>query len=143
MLKINWLNDPKYQKQIQKLMRATPDQKAIINTVIADRQFADAEMRKQLELANIAAQELAHEREYELGTGHHELGKEWLEFKKEQWAKDYELKKEEFDIWKDESDLAELLGYGNILVSGLGGIEDLKRKKREADYYKQKSGFYS
>lgn len=142
MPKFNWLNDPKYQRQIQKLMRATPDQKAIINTVIADEQFADADMRKNLTLANMAAEKLSHERE-------HELGSNWLDFRKKEFATGQELTESgrdiragELDFMEDQADLAELLGYGNILVSGIGGVTDLKRKKREADYLSRKAGLY-
>lgn len=43
-----YMDNPLYQKRLQRLRALNPNQKALLDTAMADRQFADAEMKKYL-----------------------------------------------------------------------------------------------
>jgi hypothetical protein len=126
-----WLNNPRYQKAVLKMARMDPTRKAILDTVIADEAFADAEMRNRLAMMRLAAQKTANKRNLSLNERRIGLREGELQFKKDRADVGYGIAEERFDIAKDDADLAEKLGYANIGLSGLRGYTDLKEKQRK------------
>ena len=119
-----WLNNPRYQKAVQKMARLDPTRKAILDTVIADEAFADQDMRNRLAMMQLAAQKTANQRNLD-------MGEKRMAFNKERADVGYGLASEKFNIDKSDSNLAENLGYANIGLSGLRGYTDLKEKQRK------------
>ncbi|MHC4753384.1 MAG: hypothetical protein ACYTFW_26410, partial [Planctomycetota bacterium] len=121
---LRFLNNPQYQRALQVYSRFDPTRKAIIDTVIADRQFANEEMRNKLNLLK-----MGYERER--GEKAHKLDKERLGLQKEAFRTSMDLQKRGLDVsskyadyLSDTASAAETLGWGNIGVSGLRGYAD-------------------
>ena len=47
--------DPRFQRAVQKLAELTPDQRAIVNTLKEDTEFASEEIRNKIKLMDLAA----------------------------------------------------------------------------------------
>jgi len=52
---MDYTQTPRYQKYIQKLQAMTPDQKAVLNSVMGDESMANDEIRKQIQGMQMAA----------------------------------------------------------------------------------------
>ena len=126
-----WLNNPRYQKAVQKMARLDPTRKAILDTVIADEAFADADMRNRLAMMQLAAQKTANQRNIGLNERRIGLQEGELAFKKDRADVGYDMASDKFRMDRNDANLAENLGYANIGLSGLRGYTDLKEKKRK------------
>ena len=126
-----WLNNPRYQRAVQKMARLDPTRKAILDTVIADEAFADQDMRKRLAMMQLAAQKTAHQRNIGLNERRIGLQEGELAFKKDRADVGYDMASDKFRMDRNDANLAENLGYANIGLSGLRGYTDLKEKKRK------------
>ena len=138
-----WMNNPRYQKAILKMSRMDPTRQAILDTVIADTAFAKEDMRNRLAMMKLAAQKTANEQSLELGEGRLELGERRLTFDKDRADAAYGMNqqrlgmdRDRYDIYSDDSDMAQKLGWANIGVSGLQGYNELQNKKRMEKRYK-------
>jgi hypothetical protein len=129
-----WLNNPRYQKAVQRMARLDPTRQAILDTVIADEAFADREMRTRLAMMKLAAQKTANQRNLDLNERRIGLQEGRLAHDKARADARYGIAEEKFDISKGQSDLAENLGWANIGLSGLRGYTDLREKKRKTKY---------
>jgi len=49
-------NNPQYQRMVQKMMRYSPHQHAVLSTALADEEFANQETKKMFGLAQMGAQ---------------------------------------------------------------------------------------
>jgi hypothetical protein len=99
---------------LQKINAMDPNNKAILNTILADRAFAQNEMAKRIATMGMASVQDARTKE---------LG----------------LKKRRFDelaAFRDRDvGTAEKLALGNVALSGLLGYQGMKRKKALAMKY--------
>jgi len=143
--KIN-MNNPRWQRAVQVLSRMGPERKAIFNTILADTQFADEEMRSYLAGADLAARKLAQNRNVELTGKRLEQSKDLalqnLAFANTQANRRSRLAKNELDFAKDEANKAETIGYLDVGVSGLSGLADLKEKKNRAKQLRSLASYY-
>ena len=130
-----WLNNPRYQRAVQKMMSLDPTRRAILDTVIADEAFADAEMRKRLALMTLAARKKAQDRNLT-------LNEKRMAHDKERANVRYDLASQEFDMQKDDADESEMLGYANIGLAGLRGYTDLKEKNRQTKFLRDLASLY-
>ena len=139
---LRFLNNPNYQRALQVYSRFDPTRKAIVDTVIADKHFANEEMRNKLMLLK-----MGYEREREEKT--HELRKERFGLEKEAFETGMDLQRRGLglergyqDYLSDSAGMAENLGWGNIAVSGLRGYADLQDKNRYTDWLRRQTSLY-
>jgi len=137
-----WLNNPRYQRAVQKMTRMGPNRNAILDTVIADEAFADAEMRNRLQMMRLAAQKTGNERGLKLGEGRLALDEKRLGYDKTRSDARYNLAKGTMDMRQDDDALAKKLGWGNIAVSGVQGLASLKKQKQQTDWLRQLASQY-
>ena len=137
-----WLNNPRYQRAVQKMSRMDPTRNAILDTVIADEAFADAEMRNRLAMMRLAAQKTGNERNLKLGEGRLALDEKRLAYDKNRSDASYGISRDKMDMNKDDAALAKNLGWGNIAVSGVQGLADLRNQKRQTELYRGLASLY-
>lgn len=130
------MNNPRWQRAVQVLSRMGPERKAIFDTIVADTQFADQEMRSYLAGADLAARRLAQQRNAELAqkrmAQRKEFAQDELRYNKRRANQGYRLRKNRLDFTSDEAGKAETIGYLNLGVQGVSGLADLKEKRRRA-----------
>jgi len=136
MEQAKWLNNPRYQKAVQKMARLDPTRRAILDTVIADTAFADQDMRNRLALMNLEARKLSQTRDIDLREKQMALNKQRAD-------QNYNLAQNQMDFSKDEADTAENLGWFNIGTGALGGLGELAQKKRQEKMYRGLADLYS
>ena len=125
-----WTGSPQYLKHLQKIRSMSPERRAVTQGMIDElgSVYADADMQKQLAAMKSAAIGKSQERALELGG-------ERLAAKRELSEGRYDLRKDTYEHQKDMSDTAEILGWGNIGLSGLVGYGDMKHKKKMTKLY--------
>jgi len=131
-----WLNNPRYQKAVQKMARLDPTRNAILDTVIADEAFADAEMRNRLAMMRLAAQKTGHAQNLE-------LGEKRLAYDKNRADARYSLAEDTMDMNKKDAALSQNLGWGNIALGGVQGLANLKNQKRQTELYRGLASLYN
>ncbi|GAH00188.1 unnamed protein product [marine sediment metagenome] len=116
----SWTNSPQYLKGIQKIRGIDPSKRAVTQTLVNELEglYAGEEMQKQIRAQQIALRGDRQKHNIKMGE------------------KDIALSEKNIDFMKDSSNTAELLGYGNIALSGYMGYSDMKQKKEEADWYR-------
>ena len=115
----NWIDNPRYQRVIQKLQGLPSWQRAIFSSAGADKAFASDEMRSKIDAINAATRkkEMAHRISY---------GKERLDLSRDRFKSRSKISDRRWDIDKGDRRTAEYLGYGNIALSGLLGYKEMK-----------------
>ena len=124
------------------MSRMDPTRSAILDTVIADEAFADAEMRNRLAMMRLAAQKTGNERNLKMGEGRLALDEKRLTYDKDRSDASYGIATDTMDMRQDDDALAKKLGWGNIAVSGVQGLADLKKQKRQTDWLNQLASGY-
>jgi len=83
---LNFLEDPTFQEAILKIERMSPDQRAILNSLLTETagDYAEAEIKRQIALMELGSKEKAEERA--------------LNLRERKIQSDYELGKRELDI---------------------------------------------
>ena len=127
-MEYNFENLPRYQRLQQKIATYSPDQAAIIDSLIADKQFANEQMRTELAGMRLARQKEAgaqSKRVAEHGLRMGDIREKSLEQRAD--VQDFERK---------QSRLGEYAGWANVLAStGLGlakykVLSDLAKKQK-------------
>ena len=121
----DWINNPRYQRVIQKLQGLPSWQRAIFTSAGADRQFASDEMRNKINAINAASRkkEMAHKISY---------GKERLDLSRDAFKASSKIRDRRWDIDKGDRRTAEMLGYGNIGLSGIMGYKEMELANLQA-----------
>lgn len=124
---MSWFESPQYLKSIQKIRAMSPEDRAITQTLIDELSglYADADIQKQLQAQRIALGVKEGERALK-------LGKQRLDLAGELGRGRLGLARKEFDYSKDANKIAEMLGWGNIALSGFSGWQNMRQKKKEA-----------
>jgi hypothetical protein len=137
-----FLDNPQYQRALQIYSRFDPTRKALIDTVLADTQFASKEMQNKLMLMKMGMEEKQRERT-------HELAEEKFRTQKDLGERSLDIRERGFgvqegyqDFLGDQESAANLLGWANIGVSGLRGYTDLRDKKRYAKHVRDLASMY-
>lgn len=115
----NWIDNPRYQRIIQKLQGLPSWQRAIFTSAGADRAFASDEMRSKIDAINAATRKGAMESRVSMGKKRLALGRE-------QFRSSSDIRRKRWGISEKDRKLGELLGYGNIGVSGLMGYKEME-----------------
>jgi len=71
-------NTPQYQRLVQKMMRYSPHQQAVLKTTLEDKEFANEHSKKMLTLAQMGAQKEFRNRALALQAEKTEYGKEQI-----------------------------------------------------------------
>ena len=121
----NWIDNPRYQRVIQKLQGLPSWQRAIFTSAGADRAFASDEMRNKIAAINAATSKTA--REQAVSTS-----KQRLTLDRDRFKASSKLKGRRWDIDKGDRRTAEYLGYGNIAASGVLGYQDMQLANQQA-----------
>jgi len=126
---MNFLESPAYQRAVQRLGRIRPEQRAILNTLSVDAEFADEETRRTLQ--SMALESDKSYRDESISLRRSGLG----------------LRKEAFDISQKKDRMATGVGVGQVFAeSYFGGKREeldmalLKRKMRFMDRLEKKYG---
>ena len=111
---MNWTNSPQYMKGIQKLAAMSPEDKRINQFLIEELHgiYADVDIRKQLGAMRQATMGKRMDRSVSMASERMGMAEDVLDFEKGQHK------------------TAEMLGWGNIGLSGLRGYADLLNKKK-------------
>lgn len=113
-------NNPQYQNLLLKSMRkiGNPGQ-AIMDSGALDAAFGGEEMRKKLQLMRMGNQRDLSERKMEMNQRF--------------FNQDIASKRGLNSYYDDQNQLANVLGGGNVIVSGMMGYNDLQEKRRQAE----------
>jgi len=122
----DWINNPRYQRVIQKLQGLPSWQRAIFTSAGADRQFASDEMRSKIDAINAASRKSSMESRVSLGKGRFDLSRDAL-------RSSSKISDRRWDIDKGDRRTAEYLGYGNIALSGLMGYKEMELANLQAE----------
>ena len=139
-MEYNFENLPRYQRMQQKMASYTPDQMAIVDSLIADKQFASEQMRTELAGMRLASQKASGEQA--IKRGKHSLKMGDYRFDRLRMRGDeLKMRKKEQDWTKKQNRLGEYLGWANVaastglgmantnILSGLAKQEAARRKK--------------
>ena len=130
-----FLNNPQYQRAVQIMSRMDPSRRAILDTVIADKHFASEEMRNKLMLMKMGY-------EKERGKKSHKLAKRRLDTSMDLQRRGLDIEEGYVDYLGDRADTANMLGWGNIGISGLRGYAELQDKQQYTDWLKRERKLY-
>ena len=112
-MQYNFENLPRYQRMQQKMASYTPDQMAIVDSLIADKQFASEQMRTELAGMRLARQKKTGAQAIKRGEHALKMG--------DYSAERLKMREGVQDWTKKQDRLGEYLGWGNVLAStGLG-----------------------
>jgi len=99
---MDYTNHPSYQRMKQKLMTIRPEQRAVLNTLSMDEEFADQATRR-----NLAAMAQSQNKDY----ANRSLG-----LKSRANTSELGFKRRAFDFNKEQNDMATGLGIGQVLA---------------------------
>jgi len=122
----NWQNSPRYMRAMQKINRLRPEHAAILQTVTADPQFADENMRKSINSMLQKTANTGRERTYGLNRKNFELIKEIN-------AGRNAMNRRDLSYNKGQGKKALGLGVANLGLNAVGGVAGRKRDKELAD----------
>ena len=117
-------NSPAYQRVVQRMGRIAPYQRAILNSLSVDAQFADENTRKML-----ASLSQAQNKEY---------ADKSLRLRERAFTADTGLRREAFDYNRDQGRMATGIGAGQVLAETKFGMD---RDKIDMEILKKKMGF--
>lgn len=122
----NWMQDPRYQRAVQKYEALSPSDRAIANSAL-EAAFAGQAMEKQMALKRMAIQRQEHEGRLALGEKALELkgdlGRRRLDLGADRLSN---LKKAN-ELQQEDTGFAQTLALGNIALSGVSGYLGYKR----------------
>lgn len=122
----SWQNSPRYMRAMQKINRLRPEHAAILQTVTADPQFADEEMRKSIQSMVTKTGNVARQKNLGLrktNQAHREL----ITGKRNAMAE------RDRDYNKGQGKKAFGLGIANLGLNAVGGVARRKKDKELAD----------
>lgn len=133
----NWMDSPRYQRVIQKLQAMPQWQRAIFSSAGADRAFASDEMRSKIDAINAATTKQGRAKSVS-------FGKERLGLARDTFKASSELARDRFESSKGLADkrlrtdakdrrLGEMIGIGNLGMSGLMGYKEMELSNIQAE----------
>ena len=122
---MNFEDNPRYQRAVQIMGRYNPRQKAIFNTVAADQAFAATDMGKQIQFLRMATSEKS-------SKGRLDLNKRRVAFGNKQANRRMDWEEDAYDYAKKYSNIAEVIGVGDVGLKTYFGSKDIEHKQRLA-----------
>lgn len=123
---INYSDNPRYQRMIQKFSAIRPEQKAILDSALADEAFAGEAMRRHVNAIMTAASLKGKERS--LG-----LQGQRLDLRRKASDLSYGLQKDKQDFAQGQNSMANWIAGANIPISGYFGAKQMQRDTNEAE----------
>jgi hypothetical protein len=144
MAMMDFTQTPRYQRMMQTLQSIRPEQRAILNTLSKDEQFADEVMRK-----NLAA--IVQKQNTDYANKSYDLNKDYadrsLDLRARAAATNLGLRRREIDANQDQERMATGLGLGQVVAEADFGqrrdaidLETFKQKQALTNLLKQKYG---
>jgi len=112
------------------MARATPEQRAILNTAALDENFADREFARNLAYQKLAAQKEANEQQ--LGLTERALRNQ--KWRQRHWA---DLRDRQWEAEQDQMKAARWLGLGNTLLGTYFGWRNMQDQIKRANLLNQ------
>ena len=124
---MGWFESPQYLKNIQKIRAMGPEDKAVTQTLVDELAglYAGADMQKQLQSMRIASDVKEGERAENLASKR-------LDLSGELGRRRLGMAERDIDYSEGANRTAEMLGWGNIGLSGLSGYLNMRDKKKQA-----------
>jgi len=119
----DFLGTPRYQRMIQKISALRPDQRAIVDTAMADEAFGSEAMRKQLASMGIAA-DLSNK-------------KKSLDLSEQAIGLRRNLLKDAMDFGNKQEKWGTAIGVANLPLAGYFGYQQANRNLDEAEATKK------
>ena len=121
---MDFTNSPAYQRAVQRLGRIRPEQRAIMNSLSVDAQFADEDTRKML--ASLTQ------------TQNKDYADKSLGLRERAFTADMGLRREAFDYGRKQDRMATGIGIGQVAAETKFGLD---RDKIDMEILKKKMGF--
>ena len=118
---MDYTQSPAYKRYMARIDRISPDQRAVLNTLSPDREFAGKEFRRGLQAKG-----------HEAGV---DFANRRLGLREKRFDETMGLRREGFGYGQEQEDIATGVGLGNIAASTQFGLQkqkldaDLDRKK--------------
>ena len=113
-MQYNFENLPRYQRMQQKLASYSPDQMAIVDSLIADKNFASEQMKTELTGMRLARQKKSGEQAIKRGEHALKMGT---------YGSDRLKMRENVQDWeKGQNRIGEYLGWANVAGSTVLGL---------------------
>ena len=116
-----YLRDPRYQKNLRKVVNMDPEQMAVYNALTVELPFADEEMRRRLQMYQAGAQKQLQGRQMGIAQ--------------DRANANYALRKQAFQDERSDNKMSDILGVGGLAANTMLGLGDLKAKKKLAGMY--------
>ena len=129
---MNFEDNPRYQRAVQIMGRYNPRQKAIFNTVAADKAFAATDMGKQIQLLNMATSEKTAKGNLDVSRGRLDLAGRRLRYGNQQTNRRMDWEEDAYDRAEKHSNIAQLIGVGDVGLKTHFGSKDIEHKERLA-----------
>ena len=129
----NFQDNPRYQRLVRKMASMGQHQRAIFDTALADRTFANEAMQKRLALLRMQADEISRQGALELGERRLGLGKRALGLRKSEWEAKRALTEEGRDFEKKQRRFGTLAAAVNVPIAGYFGYKGMQRDIQEAE----------
>lgn len=132
----NYLENPRYQRLIQRLSSMRPEQRAIFNTAMVDRAFGNEAMQKHLQALALQADTKHKQDLIGLGEKSLALGERRLGLSKKQFDVRTGLTREKRDFADKQGRLGTYMAAANIPIAGYFGAKQMQRDFDEAEAMK-------
>lgn len=119
----NFMDNPRYQRMIQKISALRPDQRAIVDTAMADEAFGSQAIKKQLASMGLAA-DIANK-------------KKSLDLSEQAMGLRRNLLKDELDFGNEQEKWGTAIGVANLPLAGYFGYKQANRNLEEAEATKK------
>jgi hypothetical protein len=116
---LNWQDNPRYQRLVQRISAMRPDQRAILNTALVDEGFANDAVRKHLASLAMAADKKYQDRALSLENKQIDIR--------------HSLAQQELDQENKQGRIGTALAAANIPISGYFGMKQMDRDKAQAE----------
>ena len=116
-------NNPQYQRMVQKMMRYSPHQQAVLSTALADKEFANQETKKMFSLAQMGAKK--------------EYDRQKLEFQERSRSQSIDLYNEKVGIARRQVDKANIINTLGVGLSAKTAYDTNKMAGTRANLIRQ------
>lgn len=130
---IDFRENPRYQRLIQKISAMGPEQRAIFNTARVDEAFAGDAMKRHLDALSMAADRQARAKAIEHGEKRLGLAERRLGLSKNAFDTQTGLTREARDFANKQSRWGTYIGMANVPLAAYTGYKEMGRDFDEAE----------
>jgi hypothetical protein len=130
-----YLRDPRYQKNLRKVVNMSPEELAVYNALTVELPFADEESRRRLQMYQLGAQKETQNRRLDMGQQRQDLARADLNLQRGRANATYDLRRQAFQDERSNDRTSNLLGMAGLGVNTMLGYGNLQAKKKLAGRY--------